>query len=403
VKGKEGGWSRYETISNTIAAEDIDSYLVYRHIRPASYYPNNMGVYQRDLASYAKSAVLGDEPLGEGCLNCHTFVKNGPDNMLLGFRSLDYGSGTLLTSGAVVEKLGAKMGYTAWHPSGRVAAYSINRVYQFFHTSGPELHDVIDLDSSMVYYLVDAQKVKKVPGACEKGQLETYPAWSPDGRYLYYCSAPMLWTDREEVPPKYYDKVKYNLKRIRYNVASDTWGKPETVLWAAETGLSILLPRISPDGRFLLFCMCKYGCFPIYQPSSDLYLMDLASGEYKKLAINSEYAESWHSWSSNSRWIAFSSKRRGGLFTRIYLSYVDATGTAHKPFILPQKEPSFYESFLKTYSLPELITGPIRVSQRMLAGAVRSGEGISLEIPISGATPQVEGTQGTEPWRRGPE
>ena len=117
------------------------------------------------------------------------------------------------------------------------------------------------------------------------------------------------------------------------------WGHAETVLSAEQTGLSILLPRVSPDGRFLLFCMCRYGCFPVYQPSSDLYMMDLATGRYSRLAINSEYSESWHSWSSNSRWIAFSSKRQGGLFTRTYLSYVDDDGTAYKPFVLPQRDP----------------------------------------------------------------
>ena len=142
------------------------------------------------------------------------------------------------------------------------------------------------------------------------------------------------------MPPENYEKLKYDLRRISYDVATDQWGQAETVLSAEETGQSILLPRISPDGRFLVFCMCRYGCFPVYQPSSDLYLMDLATRQYRKLAINSEFSESWHSWSSNSRWIAFSSKRQGGLFTRTYLSYVDQAGTAHKPFVLPQQDPS---------------------------------------------------------------
>ena len=403
VKEREGQWRRYESISNTIAQEDIDSHLVYRHIRPASYYPNNMSIHQRRLENYEESLVLDDDILEDGCLNCHAFVNNKSDTMLLGFRSLVYDSGTLLTSGSEVEKLALKIGYTAWHPRGRLAAYSMNKVYQFFHTAGPEIHDVIDLDSAMLYYVVGSRTSKIVPGASEKPDLETYPTWSPDGRYLYYCSAPMLWTDREEVPPKHYDKVRYSLKRIGYELETDTWGEPETVLSAAQTGLSILLPRISPDGRFLLFCMCKYGCFPIYQPSSDLYMMDLQSGNYKKLPINSEHSESWHSWSSNSRWIAFSSKRRGGLFTRIYLSYVDQKGKAYKPFILPQKDPTFYDSFLKTYSLGELITGAVPVSRRTLAAAIRSAESISAPSAISGATPNAEGAQGTEPWRQGPE
>ena len=119
----------------------------------------------------------------------------------------------------------------------------------------------------------------------------------------------------------------------------------ETVLASADTGLSIAEPRISPDGRWLLFCMSEYGSFPAYQPSSDLYLLDLETGDYHALdEVNSPLCESWHSWSSNSRWIAFASKRRDGVFARIYFSYVDETGHAHKPLVLPQRDPTYYRS-----------------------------------------------------------
>jgi hypothetical protein len=121
-------------------------------------------------------------------------------------------------------------------------------------------------------------------------------------------------------------------------------------------------------------------------------MMDLQTGQYNKLDINSEYSESWHSWSSNSRWIAFSSKRQGGMFTRTYFSYVDKSGKAYKPFILPQEDPAFNDSFLKTYSVPELITGPVDVGSRELAGAVRSSNEIKVLLPITGATPKQSKT-----------
>ena len=162
--------------------------------------------------------------------------------------------------------------------------YSINKVTQFFHAGGMEVRDVVDLDSALVCYQVESHKAITPKELADKDRLETYPAWSPDGKYLYFCSAPVLWKDRSTVPPENYDKVKYDLRRIPYDLATDQWGKAETVLSAAQTGQSILLPRISPDGRFLLFCMCHYGCFPVYQPSSDLYLMDLATRQYRKLA-----------------------------------------------------------------------------------------------------------------------
>jgi len=262
-------------------------------------------------------------------------------------------------------------------------------VRQFFHASGMEIRDVIDLDSVMLYYDIEEEEVKTDEGFSDIERLETYPTWSPDGRYLYFCSAAILWTDRNKVPPKNYDKVKYDLRRITYDVATDTWGEQETVLSSEETGLSILEPRISPNGRFLLFCMSKYGCFPVFQPSSDLYMMDLNTGEYRKLGINSRFSESWHSWSSNNRWIVFSSKRRGGLFTRLYISHVAEDGTVYKPFILPQKDPLFYDSYLETFSVPELITGPVTVSSRALARAVRSPDKIVVDT-FSGATPKTQ-------------
>ncbi len=138
--------------------------------------------------------------------------------------------------------------------------------------------------------------------------------------------------------------------------------------------------------------MCPYGCFPAFQPSSDLYLLDLATGAYGKPPINSEFSESWHSWSSNSRWIAFSSKRQGGTFTRCYLSYVDTAGRAHKPFVVPQRNPEFYDSFLKTFSVPELIAGPVAVSPAALANTARSEKATATTLP-DGEQPPLDNAE----------
>jgi hypothetical protein len=389
VQGAERQWRRFRPIANTIAPEDIDATLVFRFMKPLYSWWRDIGLYQRNLANYDVSVVLHGRSFGGGCLNCHSFAGNDPDTMTIALRSATYGSHTLLARRGAVEKIGAKWGYTAWHPSGAAAVYSMNKVTQFFHAGGMEVRDVVDLDSALVCYRVDSQKGTCPQELADKDRLETYPAWSPDGKYLYYCSAPVLWKDRNAVPPENYDKVRYDLRRISYDIATDQWGQTETILSAEETGQSILLPRVSPDGRFLVFCMCRYGCFPVFQPSSDLYLMDLATLQYRKLAVNSEFSESWHSWSGNSRWLAFSSKRQGGLFTRTYLSYVDREGIAHKPFVLPQQDPTCYDSLLETYSTPELIKGPVTVSKSRLARAARARPSVVPEIPITGASPKA--------------
>jgi hypothetical protein len=392
----EHGWRKFRSITNTIAEDDIDGYVVYRRMMPIYNWWKGIGIYQRNLSNYDESLVMHGRSFEEGCLNCHSFVGNDPDTMTIGLRSAVYGSSTLLARNGSVEKIGLKWGYTAWHPSGKLAVYSINKVRQFFHTGRMEIRDVVDLDSALVCYFVEDQKAACPPQITEKDRLETYPAWSPDGKYLYYCSAPVLWKDRDAVPPENYDKLKYDLCRVSYNVNSKSWGRVETVLSAEQTGLSILLPRVSPDGRFLLFCMCEYGCFPVYQSSSDLYIMDLSTGGYRKAAVNSKYSESWHSWSSNSRWIAFSSKRRDGLFTRMYLSYVSRDGELYKPFVLPQRDPAYYDSMLETYSVPELIKSKIRVGKTTLGRTARNKDSISVDVPITSATPKA---RESESWQ----
>ncbi len=395
VQNAGGQWTRFRPVVNRIAQEDIDGTLVFRFMKPLYSWWREIGIYQRRIADYQTAVLLHGRSFAGGCLNCHSFVNNKPDTFSISLRSATYGSDTLWAHGGDVDRIGAKWGYAAWHPGGAVAVYSINNVTQFFQAGGLEVRDVADLDSALVCYHLDTHKAASPKELADKDRLETYPTWSPDGKYLYYCSAPILWKDRKAVPPENYDKVRYDLHRIPYDVATDQWGQTEMVLSAEQTGLSILLPRISPDGRFLLFCMCNYGCFPIYQPSSDLYLMDLATKQYHKLPVNSEFSESWHSWSSNSRWIAFSSKRLGGLFTRTYLSYIDSDGTAYKPFILPQRDPTYYDSLLETYSVPELVQGPITVSKSLLAHAARAKPSVAPAIPITGASPKAVPS---DPW-----
>ena len=122
--------------------------------------------------------------------------------------------------------------------------------------------------------------------------------------------------------------------------------------------------------------------------------------EYRRLEINSDASESWHSFSSNGRWLAFSSKRLSHVYTRTFFAYLDAEGRVHKPFVLPQKDPLFYDSCLWTFSVPELVIEPIRVDRRALAKAIRDTGAASIRMPVTMATPQAgSGSPYTEPLR----
>jgi len=396
VRADNHRWSRFRTISNKIASEDIDGYLVYRRMHPThTPVKGRVGIYQRNLRNFDELLVLDNRRYMCGCVNCHSFCEKRPGEALLGVRS--GGLFTLFIEKDKVIKIRTKFGYTTWHPSGKLAAYSINNLPMFFHTARNNVLDTVNMDSTLAYFVVDSKTVRTSPEISRKDRLETWPAWSADGRYLYFCSAPMLWTDQTKIPPDGYDKVKYDLVRISYDLERDRWGKVEMMLSAKDTGLSIAMPRTSPDGRWLMFCMCEYGYFPPWQSSSDLYIMDLKAAEetgryeYHRLDINSDQSEAWLSWSSNSRWIVFSSKREHGDFTRSYISYVDDRGKVYKPMIVPRRTPAFYGYCLDTFNTPEFATVPLAVIGEKLARVVRGSAGVSVEMPITMATPKAGG------------
>jgi len=392
VKETNDDWKQFNTITNLIADADIDGYLVYRLINPLYSFWRNISIRQRNIQNYDESVIISNKSINGGCVNCHTFLKNSPDNMLMHIRS-SLGPTMLIARNGVITNINSRtsfgtaaMAYSSWHPSGRLMAFSVNKVHQFFHTVGQKIRDVIDTDSAVGIYSLDSNTIITPASLSKPDLLETYPSWSPDGRYLYFCSAPITWSDRDKFPPEDYKEIRYDLMRISYEPETGTWGEPETILSAEETGLSITQPKVSPDGRFILFCMAEYGCFPIYQPSSDLYMMNLKNGQYKRLMINSDKCDSWHCWSSSGRWIVFSSKRLAYSFAKPYFSYINMNGEPSKPILLPQKDPTFYDSFLKTYNVPEFITQPVQVKRRVFEMAIRSPQNIIGIDPVTSAT-----------------
>jgi hypothetical protein len=384
VRDADGAWRRFQPIVNTIADSKIDDYLFYRLIKPLHTVYGDIDIYQRDLRSYAKTAVVENKSFGGACVNCHTFAPHHPDRMILQTRGTKSGvrySGTIVVHDNEINKVDtrslAKSGqsdrgrigeamaaYSAWHPNGECVAYSANNIFQFFHAVG-HVREVFDRKSDLAVYHVASNQVTTCPDISQPERLETFPTWSPDGRFLYFCAA-------DPLPQQQYERVRYDLMRIGYDADKDEWGELEAVLRSEETGKSITEPRVSPDGKWVLFCMSDHGAFPVYEPSSDLYLLNLETRDYHCLAANSPRSDSWHSWSANSRWIAFASKRRDGIFGRIYFSYIDEAGRAHKPLLLPQKDPTLYDRLIKTYSVPELAPFPAPAHSRAIGRAIRS-------------------------------
>jgi hypothetical protein len=333
-----------------------------------------MGIYQRDIQSFSEQPVLINKLTQGNCMNCHSFCNNNPDFMLLHLR-LGPASGTLIRQKDKILKVNTKTNfskagaYPSWHPSGRIITFSVNKLLLTYHTTG-ECREVLDVASDLINYHIDDNLITTTTEISSPDYMETFPAWSPDGKYLYFCRTKKIdsyYTGPDDILGLMYDKILYDLMRIEYNPENGTWGEAETVIAANDIGLSITIPRISPDGRFLLFCAAQYGSFPIYLKSADIFLLDLHNGQYKRLNANSDDVDSYHSWSSNSRWFVFSSKRDDGIHAQPYFSYIDQEGNSYKPFILPQEDPKFYSTYLKTFNIPEFINKPIEIRSQKFA------------------------------------
>jgi hypothetical protein len=360
-KNKKEGWSKYKIITNKIAAEPIDPFITYRLLYPGYESWKEILIKQRSLESFSERSIIENSLVEESCINCHSYNNYGKSENFL-FHMRGSMGGTYFYTDGDFTKINLKTKemkngavYPRWHPSGKFVAFSSNKIVQQFHSALNKKVEVSDLESSLVLYDVERNEMMNINLPDKEKYMDTYPEWSPDGRFLYFCRAPLAAEIFE------YDSVRYNLCRVPFDPLIRKTGDAELVLDASSINKSISFPRISPDGIFLVLTLHDYGCFPIWHKEADLHIIDLQSLKSSSMSLNSDFTDSYHSWSSNSRWLVFSSKRIDGLTARFFISYIDKNGISSKPFILPQKDPEFYQRFIKSFNLPEFSTFKIIV------------------------------------------
>ncbi|MGM9759017.1 MAG: hypothetical protein ACI30I_02745 [Parabacteroides sp.] len=364
-----GKWERFQPFTLTVAQEPVDAYLAYRLIEPGYSLWNRMGIYQRDLTCFNQTPIYENKMGDFNCVNCHSFCQQTPDRMLLHMRSSH--GGTYFSVDGKQEKIEVpkwkdfgSLVYPYWHPDGRYVAFSMNKTTQDFHPT--QRVEVFDFKSDVVVYDREAHQLLTSPWTTSDEAFETFPTFSPDGRSLYFCSAPA------RPMPDSITTLRYHLCRIDFDADKGTFGEGVDTLYNIEEKPgSILFPRISPDGRFLLCTRTAYGTFPIWHKDADLWMFDLQRGEEVSMEDwNSDDTDSYHSWSSNSRWVVFSSRRMDGLYTRPFLAYVGPEGQLGKPFLLPQQDPAcYYPQLMKSFNVPEFIRGKV---ERRHFGSVES-------------------------------
>ena len=377
---KGENWQMYLPFHWSVSSDSIDPYLVYRLIEPGYETWNQMGIYQRKLMDFEQTAVISNHLTSHNCINCHSFPNQDPNQMVLHMRGK--GGGTYLFQSENITKLNGKVSdripslvYPSWHPSGDFIAFSTNQTRQAFHFNDENRIEVMDYASDVLLYDVKNNEVMTVPQLFSDKAFETFPHFSPDGKTLYFCSA------EAQKMPENYQEVKYSLCSVSFNPDTRTFGNQVDTLYnGKQTGKSVSFPRVSPDGKFLVFTLSHYGNFSIWHKDADLYLANLQDGTVVPLeAANSNNVESYHSWSSNGRWLVFSSRRIDGLYTHPYLIHIDAEGKAEKPFIIPQKDATFYSSFMQSFNIPEFVKGPVEYSTHDIADTTL-GEGKKIGI-----------------------
>jgi tetratricopeptide (TPR) repeat protein len=179
----------------------------------------------------------------------------------------------------------------------------------------------------LAWYNRATGEMRALPGADDPRYVHTNETWSPDGKYLVYAQAEArdpypegrklaaYANDPDETP------IQYDLYRIPFNAGQG--GKPEPIAGASQNRMSNAFPKISPDGRWIVFVKCRNGL--LMRPDSQLFIVPAAGGEARRMRCNTPRMNSWHSFSPNGRWLVFSSKSRSP-YTGMFLTHLDEQG-----------------------------------------------------------------------------
>ena len=179
----------------------------------------------------------------------------------------------------------------------------------------------------LAWYNRATGKMHALPGADDPQYVHANATWSPDGKYLVYAQAEArdpypeghalaeYANDPNETP------IQYGLYRIPFNGGKG--GKPEPVAGASQNGTSNSFPKISPDGRWIVFVESHNGL--LMRPDGQLFIIPAEGGQARRMRCNTALMNSWHSFSPNGRWLVFSSKSRSP-YTGMFLTHLDEQG-----------------------------------------------------------------------------
>lgn len=355
-----------------VSSDKIDPYLTYRLIEPGYEVWHEVEIRERCVENFNERAISDWKNTDNSCMNCHIHSQARSDLSLFYVRGED--GGAFLNRNGELRKLSLRTEgmvsgtvYGEIHPSGRFGVFSSNVIIPGFHTQGSRRLEVYDKVSDLVITDFDNNEISMPPVLSRKDVLETFPVFSSDGNSIYYCAADTMALPRD------IEKLRYSLMKIGFDVNTGiTEAKPEVVWDADERKGSVCHPKCSPDGKWIMYTVADYGTFPIWHSECELEMMNLQTGETVRMDVaNSNRSDTYHSWSSDSRWFVFASKRGDGKYGRPYFCHIDDDGDLTKPFVLPQEDPWYYENSLLSFNIPDMSDGPVHFDAKTIGRMIK--------------------------------
>jgi Flp pilus assembly protein TadD len=179
----------------------------------------------------------------------------------------------------------------------------------------------------LAWYRRESAHLQYLPGADDTRFVNTNAVWSPDGKYLVFARAEARDAYPDGVQLAHYagdpkeTPIQFDLHRIPFNDGKG--GKPEPIPGASRNGMSNSFPKVSPDGRWIVFVQSRNGL--LMRPDSQLFIVPASGGTARRMTCNTARMNSWHSFSPNGHWLVFSSKSQSP-YTQMFLTHIDESG-----------------------------------------------------------------------------
>jgi len=324
----------------------------------------------RDISKPDSRLLLTDVPT---CTNCHSFSADGK-TLGMDLDGPQGDKGAYVVAPVTRETKFETKHVISWNsfpdkpegqktvgflsrisPDGQYAATTLNEsVYVCNFMDYRFLQVFFPTRGTLGYYNRSTGEIKTLPGADDPKYVHCDPVWSPDGEYLVFARAeardpyPKNGKLAERANDPAETQIQYDLYRIPFRGGQG--GPPEPIAGASDNGMSNTFPKVSPDGKWLVFVQCRNG--QLMRPDSTLWIVPAAGGKARRMRCNTSLMNSWHSFSPNSRWLVFSSKANTP-YTQMFLTHLDEDGNDSPAVLVPNSTAAN-----RAVNIPEFVNVP---------------------------------------------